>query len=184
MLKRLILGLILGTVIGAVLAAVLVQGLGMLAFPNAFVAYLAAGATGIITGLVAGKPIWSADGKIEAGLKAFFGVLLAVGGMFALRSWANVHLDLSMLKAGAGYLGSLPAASLPIIAAVLAAFYEVDNSPSLQEKGEEVSGAELVASKASMASKKGAGNKVRVGPQADAAEADEADDTVARKRGR
>src|SRR3954452_23757069 len=105
MLKRLIIGLILGTVIGGVVAAVLVQGLGMVLFSNAVFAYLAAAATGVVTGLVAGKPIWSADGKIEAGLKAFFGVLLALGGMFALRTWANVNLDLSMLKAGEGALG-------------------------------------------------------------------------------
>src|SRR6187455_2228321 len=103
MLKRLIVGLILGTVIGAVVAAVLVQGLG-----NAVFAYLAAAVTGVITGLVAGKPIWSSDGKIESGLKAFFGVLLGLGGMFALRTWANMHLDLSMLKAGEGALGNLP----------------------------------------------------------------------------
>ena len=130
MLKRLIVGLILGTVIGAVVAAVLVQGLGMALFSNAVFAYLAAAATGVITGLVAGKPIWAADGKIEAGLKAFFGVLLGLGGMFALRTWANFDLDLSMLKAGAGPLGALPAASLPIIAAILAGFYEIDNSPA------------------------------------------------------
>jgi hypothetical protein len=97
MLKRLIVGLILGTVIGAVVAAVLVQGLGMALFSNAVFAYLAAAATGVITGLVAGKPIWAADGKIEAGLKAFFGILLGLGAMFVLRTWANVHLDLSML---------------------------------------------------------------------------------------
>src|SRR4051812_18079322 len=99
MVKRLIIGLVLGTVIGAVVAAVLVQGLGMATFShggaamaNAVFAYLAAAATGVITGLVAGKPIWAADGKIEAGLKAFFGILLGLGAMFALRTWLNPHL--------------------------------------------------------------------------------------------
>src|SRR4051794_36033136 len=135
MVKRLIVGLVLGTVIGAVVAAVLVQGLGLTVFAGssgAVFAYLAAAATGVITGLVAGKPIWAADGKIEAGLKAFFGILLGLGGMFALRTWANLELDLSMLKAGHDVLGHLPAASLPIIAAVLAGFYELDNSPSAE----------------------------------------------------
>ncbi len=174
MLKRLIVGLILGTVIGAVVAAVLVQGLGMALFGNAAFAYLAAAATGVITGLVAGKPIWSADGKIEAGLKAFFGVLLALGGMFALRTWANVHLDLSMLKAGEGALGSLPAASLPIIAAVLAGFYEIDNSPSPEgEKKDDSSGS----------SKKGSGNKkVRVADEDEADEDEEADEPASAKK--
>ena len=176
MLKRLIVGLILGTVIGAVVAAVLVQGLGMALFSNAAFAYLAAAATGVITGLVAGKPIWSADGKIEAGLKAFFGVLLALGGMFALRTWANIHLDLSMLKAGEGALGSLPAASLPILAAVLAGFYEIDNSPSPDgEKKDDASG--------SGASKKGSGNKkVRVAGDDEAAEDEEADEPASAKK--
>jgi hypothetical protein len=175
MLKRLIVGLILGTVIGAVVAAVLVQGLGMALFSNAVFAYLAAAATGVITGLVAGKPIWSADGKIEAGLKAFFGILLALGGMFALRTWANVHLDLSMLKAGEGALGSLPAASLPIIAAVLAGFYEIDNSPTTDDD-------KKADSAAGGSSKKGSGKKVRVADDDEAADDEEADEPVSAKK--
>ncbi len=175
MLKRLIVGLILGTVIGAVVAAVLVQGLGMALFSNAVFAYLAAAATGVITGLVAGKPIWSADGKIEAGLKAFFGILLGLGGMFVLRTWVNFDLDLSMLKAGEGPLGALPAASLPIIAAVLAGFYEIDNSPSSDEKkeGEAAGGA---------SSKKGGGKKVRVADEDESAEDEQDEEPVAAKK--
>jgi hypothetical protein len=179
MLKRLIVGLVLGTVIGGVVAAVLVQGLGMAVFSNSVFAYLAAAATGVITGLVAGKPIWSADGKIEAGLKAFFGVLLALGGMFALRTWANFQLDLSMLKAGSDTLGQLPAASLPIIAAVLAGFYEIDNSPSEggDKKDEEAS--------ASSASKKSSGKKVRVADEdEEAVDEDVEEQPVAKKKGR
>lgn len=174
MLKRLLVGLILGLVIGAVVAAVLVQGLGMALFSNAVFAYLAAAATGVITGLVAGKPIWSADGKIEAGLKAFFGILLALGGMFALRSWANVHLDLSMLQAGSGPLGDLPAATLPLIAAVLAGFYEIDNSPddAGKKRSDESSGT---------ASKKGGGKKVRVADEDEDAVDEELDEPVPAK---
>jgi hypothetical protein len=177
MLKRLIVGLILGTVIGAVVAAVLVQGLGMVLFSNAVFAYLAAGATGVITGLVAGKPIWAADGKIEAGLKAFFGILLGLGAMFVLRTWANVHLDLSMLKAGEGALGDLPAASLPLMAAVLAGFYEIDNSPSDDKKDDDAA--------AGGSSKKGAGKKVRVADEDESVEDEEADEpAAAKKKGR
>lgn len=178
MVKRLIVGLVLGTVIGAVIAAVLVQGLGMVTFANAVFAYLAAAATGVVTGLVAGKPIWSADGKIEAGLKAFFGVLLGLGGMFALRTWGNVDVNLSALQAGQGALGMLPAASLPIIAAVLAGFYEIDNSPADAKKDEG----------AGASGKKGAalGAKSRVSTSADADELDddELDEPVAKKKGR
>jgi hypothetical protein len=180
MLKRLIVGLILGTVIGAVVAAVLVQGLHWVdGFPYPVFAYLAAAATGVITGLVAGKPIWSADGKIEAGLKAFFGILLGLGGMFALRTWGNVHLDLSMLNAGENNLGLLPAASLPLIAAVLAGFYEIDNSPSDGAKKDDEAGG-------SSSSKKGAGKKVRVADEEEDAEAEEVEEVAApaKKKGR
>ena len=179
MLKRLIVGLLLGTVIGAVFAAILVQGLGMVYFGSSVFAYLAAAATGVITGLVAGKPIWSADGKIEAGLKAFFGVLLGLGGMFALRTWGNVHVDLSALQAGSNLIGSLPAASLPIIAAVLAAFYEIDNSPSDAKKAES-------AADGATATKKLAGKKVRVDAEDDEAEDEEVEEqsTTAKKKGR
>jgi hypothetical protein len=179
MLKRLIIGLILGTVIGAVVAAVLVQGLGMVMFSNAVFAYLAAAATGVITGLVAGKPIWAADGKIEAGLKAFFGILLGLGGMFALRTWANVQVDLTMLKAGEGFLGYLPATSLPLIAGVLAAFYEIDNSPSAESDKKDD------ASDSGASAKKGAGKKVRVEAEDESAEDDEVEEQpAAKKKGR
>ncbi|HVH43689.1 MAG TPA: hypothetical protein VM925_15145 [Labilithrix sp.] len=146
MLKRLIVGLLLGAVVGIVLAVVLVQGLGVTTFDQGALgaagAYLAAAITGVLTGLVAGKPIWSADGKIEAGLKAFFGALLALGGMFVLRQWVHVNVDLTALKASSGEIGHLPAASLPIIAAVLAGFFELDNTDDRtpEQKKLEVSG--------------------------------------------
>jgi hypothetical protein len=173
MLKRLIVGLVLGLVIGGVAAAVFVQGLGMAVFGSAVVAYLAAAVTGVVTGLVAGKPIWSADGKIEAGLKAFFGVLLGLGGMFALRQWGHVHVDLTALKAGAGELGQLPAASLPIIAAILAGFYEIDNTPSEPAKDEAKGGAKKLE----------AGKKVRVAED-DAASDDDVEEPAANKKKR
>lgn len=179
MLKRLLIGLVIGLVIGAVVAAVLVQGLGWAhGFPYPVFAYLSAAATGVIAGLVAGKPIWSSDGKIESGLKAFFGVLLALGGMFALRTWANIHLDMSMLKAGEGNLGDLPAASLPLIAAVLAGFYEIDNSPSDDADKKDDAGK-------SAAAKKGSGKKVRVEAEDEAAEDEELEEPAsAKKKGR
>lgn len=138
MLKRLLLGLVLGTLVGGALAAALVKGLGLITFAGALgpvAAYGAAALVGVLTGLVAGKAIWSTGGKIEAGLKAFFGALLAAGAMFALRRWAGgVAVDLSALGAGHGALGDLPAASLPMVAAALGAFFEVDNTPEAPEE--------------------------------------------------
>ncbi len=144
-LKRLIVGLIIGGIVGAIVAAILVQGLGMAVTTGAgaFVAYLAAAGTGVLTGLVAGKPIWAAEGRIEAGLKAFFGMLLALGMMFVLRTWVHVGLDLTSLRAGSGSLGDLPAAYLPLIAGLLGGFFELDNSGDEAKEGEAKDGAKV-----------------------------------------
>jgi hypothetical protein len=128
MLKRLLIGLILGFIVGALVAAALVAGFHMTTFP-VFVAYICAAVTGVVVGLVAGKPIWAKGGQIEAGLKAFFGALLGAGGMFAIRQWLKMDVDLSMIQQGmSGPIGDLPAAALPLIAAVLGGFYELDNT--------------------------------------------------------
>lgn len=182
MVKRLVIGLVLGAILGAVLAAVLVQGLGMVTFAPV-TAYLAAAATGVLTGLVAGKPIWASDGKIEAGLKAFFGALLSLGAMFALRRWVSVPVDLSALKAGSGALGDLPAAALPMIAAALAAFYELDNTGADEEKadGGTAAGGNPGAAKGG---KGGKSAKVRVEPDAAEADDEEPEEPAATKKRR
>jgi hypothetical protein len=132
MVRRLLLGLVLGLIVGGLAAAALVAGLHMTVFdPGAggvALAYLAAALTGVLTGLVAGKPIWASGAKIEAGLKAFFGALIATGLMFAARRWLTSSVDLDFLGAGAGPIGELPAASLPLVAAVLGGFFELDNT--------------------------------------------------------
>src|SRR5580700_8587653 len=106
MLRRLLLGLVLGLIVGGLIAAGFVQGLGLLSFGpgtgGAAFAYLAAALTGVLTGLVAGKPIWSSGAKIEAGLKAFFGALLGAGLMFAVRRWVDFPLDLAFAGLPAG----------------------------------------------------------------------------------
>jgi len=166
MLKRLVLGLLLGTVIGALVAAGVVAGLGLVEVP-VYLAYALAAATGVLTGLVAGKPIWAQGGGIEGGLKAFFGALLAAGGMFALRTWVHLDVDLTALHGGSGPIGDLPAASLPIIAAVLAGLYEMDNTPDPEGKK---GGGVRVATKARIAE--------------DADEGEEAAAPAAKKRSR
>ncbi|MBX3262002.1 MAG: hypothetical protein KF782_20125 [Labilithrix sp.] len=182
MLKRLFVGLFLGAVVGAILAAALVQGLGVMTFDGsplgAAGAYLAAALTGVLTGLVAGKPIWSADGKIEAGLKAFFGALLALGGMFALRQWVHVDVDLTALKAsnGPAEIGQLPAVSLPLIAALLAGFFELDNTGDKETKEEEKG--------ALAASSSGKDKKVRVAEEDEADDADEEEEAAPAKKRR
>jgi hypothetical protein len=129
MLRRLLVGLVLGVVIGGIVAAAVVKGLAITTFAGtggAAFAYIAAIVTGVLAGLVAGKPIWAKGAWIEVGLKAFFGSLLAAGAMFALRKWGNVSVDLAGL--GSGALGELPVTSLPIISTVLSVFYSLDNT--------------------------------------------------------
>jgi hypothetical protein len=129
MFKRLIVGLAIGMVMGAVAAIALVKGLGITSFlDQSTVAYLAALATGAFVGLVAGKPVWAKGAWIEVGLKAFFGSLLAAGGMFALRRWGSMSLDLAPIGGGSGQIRDLPAATLPLIATVLSVLYELDNT--------------------------------------------------------
>ena len=170
MLKRLLLGLVIGLVVGGLAAGVAIEGLGLMTFVGAggaAVAYVLAAFTGVLVGLVAGKPIWAKGGQIEAGLKAFFGALLGAGLMFAIRSWLDVSVDLGALHAGAGAIGALPAASLPLIAMLLGGFYEIDNTgdadadKKTDKKGPPAKGA---------AAKKGA---VRVAKGEDDAEAEE-----------
>jgi hypothetical protein len=122
---RLLFGLIKGLMVGGVLGALLVFGLGMPTMA-AGLAYVAALVAGALTGLVAGKPIWVKDARIEAGLKAAAGAVMATAAMFAIRRWLDVALDLGAL--GKGLIGNLPIASLPMIATALALFFEIDNT--------------------------------------------------------
>jgi len=61
MLKRLLVGLFIGLVTGGLLAAVLIKGLGITAFAagagGTALALLFAAITGVVVGLIAGKPI-------------------------------------------------------------------------------------------------------------------------------
>src|ERR1700691_941885 len=145
MLRRLLVGLVLGLVVGGLVvgglvAAGFVRGLHILPFGDgtggALFAYASAAVTGVLTGLVAGKPIWASGAKIEAGLKAFFGALIAAGLMFALRRWGNIQApNIALLMPNAdpdlvhkALIGDVPALALPAVAAVLGGFFELDNT--------------------------------------------------------
>jgi hypothetical protein len=132
MLRRLVFGLLVGLAIGGLLSFGLVR-LGEPVFAGTggeMLAYLSAAGAGALTGLIAGKPIWAAGAKIEAGLKALFGALLAATGMFALQHWgADFRPDMRFLGGGGPLpIGELPAASLPLIAAVLGGLFGLDNT--------------------------------------------------------
>ena len=171
MIKRLLYGLVFGLVVGGLLAAALVKGLGMVAFAGtggAVLAFVFAAVTGMLVGLVAGKPIWASGGQIEAGLKAFFGALLATGLMFAIRRWLHVDLNLGGVGLGpaeATELGNLPVVTLPAIAMLLGAFYEADNTPEADKDKDKSKKDEKAGGKAA--------GKVRVAADADALDADD-----------
>lgn len=140
MLGRLLLGIVKGLVLGGLLGFGLLK-LGQ-AVPIAVVAYVAAAVTGILIGLVAGKPIWAKDAKIEAGMKAGVGALLGVGLMFAARRWltmpvpgALLDITRAQIQGAAPALGMFSMTSLAAIAAVLGGFYDADNTPE-PEKAE------------------------------------------------
>ncbi len=184
MIKRLLYGLVFGLFVGAIVAAAIIKGLGMLSFAGtsgAVLAYVFAAVTGVLVGLVAGKPIWASGGQIEAGLKAFFGALLASGAMFVLRRWVHIDLDLHGMGAGPDLptaVGYLPAVSLPLISAVLGAFYEADNTP--EPAGEK--GKDARDEKAAAGGKKNAKLRVAAGAgDDDALEEDEAPAKKAKK---
>jgi hypothetical protein len=140
MLGRLLFGIVKGLIVGALVGFGLFK-LGFAA-PGAVVAYLAAAMTGVLIGLVAGKPIWAKDAKIEAGMKAFVGALLAAGLMYAVRRWLTMpvpfalgplttpNLSLGESATSGGTVGGLAITSLAAIAALLGGFYEADNDPN------------------------------------------------------
>ncbi len=134
MLGRLLIGIVKGLMVGSLLGLGLVK-LGD-AVPGAIVAYLAAALTGVLIGLVAGKPIWAKDAKIEAGTKAFVGALLGVGLMAAARTWllhVPLPFALGSLAPEDATLGRFAMSSLAGIAGLLGGFYEADNDSSGEE---------------------------------------------------
>lgn len=124
MLKRLLLGLVIGLVVGGGIAYGLFQLL-----PGAMaggLGYVFAAVTGILVGLVAGKPIWAKGALIEAGLKATIGAALACGLLFGLRF---LHVDIpAIADIPHEEIGRHAITSLASIATLLAVFYEIDNS--------------------------------------------------------
>ncbi len=133
MLKRLIIGLIEGVLLGGVLGLLLVKGLGM-ATLGVWAAYGLAVVVGVLSGLVAGKPIWAQGARVEASLKAVVGALLGAGLMYAMRRWLGLHLDLGQF--GQGTVAQLPIVSLPIVATVLSMLYELDNTGDDEDDAE------------------------------------------------
>jgi hypothetical protein len=139
MVKRLLAGVLKGLIIGVVVAGLILKGLGWTLI-DGFMGYVLALGTGLVTGLVAGKPIWARDAKVEAGLKAVVGAALGAVVLFALRRWVTFDLDLGLIGAGQGAAADLTAFSLPAIATALALLFELDNTPESPSATSETTG--------------------------------------------
>lgn len=125
MLKRLVLGLGEGLVVGAVIA-VLVARIGP-AVNAAIGIYLGAIVVGAVTGLVAGRPIWAKAARLEALLKSLVGAFVASVALFGLRKWVGgLHVDFGGF--GAGPIGAVPVAVLPLLGAALGLVFEIDDA--------------------------------------------------------
>lgn len=141
MFARLIIGILKGLVVGGLLGFALVKlGLGLFVGGWAFLAYVMAALTGIIVGLIAGKPIWAKDAKIEAGMKAFVGALLGAGLMFGLRKLNlpladSVPAAFGVMTKDPQTLGTFPVTGLAMIAGLLGGFYDADNTPEPEAVG-------------------------------------------------
>lgn len=133
MIARLLIGILKGLVVGGLIGFGLAQ-LGF-AMPGAIIAYLVAPVVGVLVGLVAGKPIWAKDARIEAGMKAGVGAVLAPLLLLAARRWLQVPLPgevagaLGATGAAVGTLGGMAVTSLAMVAAVVGGFFEADNTP-------------------------------------------------------
>jgi hypothetical protein len=191
---RLVLGLLKGVLIGGLVGFALAK-LGLVA-PGAIFAYLGIAITGVLVGLVAGKPIWAEGARIEAGMKAFAGAVLGLGLLWAVRRWLTMPLPFSLGElsqpnaalgetAANGTLGGLAISSYAIVAAALGAFFEVDNTPDAEGKGggSTKSAKGKPAAAASQAKKRVASSSSTGDPELDALLADD-DAPPAEKRGR
>lgn len=173
MIKRAASGLAKGLLVGALIAAALVFGLERASLMPA-AAYVMAGLAGVLTGLVAGKPIWHEGARIEAGLKAFFGSLLGVGALYALQRWAP--LPAALVPLGRSFPGDVSVVAFPLIAALIGLIYEVDNTPSAEGP---VPAAPLPAARAGVRAPSGVRLPAKAGRAADL---DESDDDVSAVR--
>jgi hypothetical protein len=130
---RLLIGVLKGLLLGALVG----YGLAAAGMSWPFMFYVGASVVGVLIALVAGKPIWAEDARIEVGMKALAGAILAPGLMWLARTFLSVGLPfdvsslpgLAMLPSHGLTLGTFSVSALAMVAALLGGFYDVDNQP-------------------------------------------------------
>ncbi len=144
---RLLLGLLKGGLIGGLVGyGLAAAGFGVSA---ALIAYPVAAVVGILVALFAGRPVWAEDSRIQIYLKMGVGALFAPGLLFLARRFLTMGLpfDASVLPGvsklqSAPSLGMFAVSALAMVGAVLAAFYDADNSPSEEAEKKEANGSD------------------------------------------
>lgn len=132
MLRKILLGLLEGAVIGVFVFA-LVSRLHL--EWGALVIFGAAALVGALVGLVAGKPIWAREAKLEASLKSLAGAFMSVTALYGARKWlGGVRVNLEVLGGNSGALGQVPAAALPVIGALLGFVFQIDDALGSDDK--------------------------------------------------
>lgn len=138
MLLRLIIGLVKGLVLGG-LAGFGLAAAGFVA-PSALVAYPAAIVLGLLIACLAGKPIWAKGARIEVGMKAVVAAIFAPLLLFLARRFVTMGLPIDPsvigLETTTAALGTFAVTSYAMVAAVLAGFFDADNDPGEEEKGD------------------------------------------------
>lgn len=133
MIGRTLTGLLTGLLLGGVIAAGLVFGLGWASLPFWLMA-VAMALTGTLIGLVAGKPVWAEGARIEAGLKAGVGAVLAVVSLWLLNRYTGLTNAAPLPFGHAKHVvGQVSVLAFPMIAAALTTLFEIDNTPETEE---------------------------------------------------
>jgi hypothetical protein len=126
MVRKIVLGLFEGASLGALVFFAL---FGLHVVWSALVTYAAAGVVGALVGAVAGKPIWGREAKLEALLKSLAGAFIAAVAMYGARKWlSGFDVNLQSLGLGAGPIGEVPSAALPLIGAGLGFVFQIDDA--------------------------------------------------------
>lgn len=126
MVKKIVLGLLEGALAGTIVSLALMR---LHAAWSPMVAYAAAALVGAAVGAIAGKPIWGREAKLEGLLKSLAGAFIAVTAMYGTRKWlGGFQVDLAAFGWGAGPIGEVPAAALPMIGAGLGFVFQIDDA--------------------------------------------------------
>ena len=140
-LVRMLVGLLKGVIVGGAVGFGLVS-LGMF-LPTTVIAYGAAAVCGLLIALIAGKPIWASGARVEVGMKAIVGALMAPALLFALRRFVEIGLPadllsslpgLEALKGSSVSFSTFSVTSLAAVTAVISGFFDADNQPTAEDE--------------------------------------------------